>query len=281
MDAWLIDLPKRKFFVMGDTHLHYPNDKNDHTLRKYVKYCLENQIHFIDAGDTLDFSTRTSKTNPNETHISNHELKKYLVDIYKPLAQAGLLDGIIEGNHTMRAWDSCGLLPIEDVVDRLNSFAPPSNHVRYLKSRAVIVYKIPVKGEKNQQGFFKIYVGHGAGGGATDGGAVNALKKNLSVVRNADLYIEGHRGKCSVTYNEILDIELPRGSQGTKVYLNPSEIKFIQLPGLHFTKDSYAEQKGYPPSNHTHFVIELCIARKNNDRIRRNSKKILITELNF
>ena len=35
-----------------------------------------------------------------------------------------------------------------------------------------------------------------------------------------------------------------------------------QLPGLHFTKDSYAEAKGYPPSNHTHFMVELSIIRK-------------------
>ena len=97
------------------------------------------------------------------------------------------------------------------------------------------------------------------------------------MVRNADLYIEGHRGKCGITWNEVLDIHLPRGTLGTSVYLAPTEVKFIQLPGLHFTKDSYAEAKGYPPSNHTHFMVELSIIRKE----QKNKKRVIINELNF
>lgn len=256
-----------KFLPLGDPHVQARDSWTVRKLNKYLAYALEHKCYVVDLGDSLDFPTRDSKTSPLVgEQLSNHEALEYLCTLYLPLVKAGLFLGIVEGNHTGRAWDRVGLLPGQIIAAKLN--------VPYLGFRAVINLQLGTKHHKPGQGYNTfIQVGHGAAGGGSLGNAVNRTQKeSVEVLEGVDIVVEGHRHRSFCYPTTILK------PHPQKQFVVARERWLCGVPGFHPTSErrafrgvvnrqdvemamdtGYAEAKQLAPTSHAHwlFTIEL------------------------
>lgn len=139
-----------------------------------------------------------------------------------------LIDGIVTGNHEQRIYKNSGfdlslylaqLLGIDD---------------RYLRYQGIIKYSWNKRA-------YNVHVFHGAGGGATPGGAMNRLQKQADIVF-ADVYIAGHTHKRQV-HTKTLYVPNMQNNKLAKI-----KQVFVSTGSALEYDTSYAEEKGLAPS---------------------------------
>ncbi|NMA48625.1 MAG: hypothetical protein GX947_02465 [Tissierellia bacterium] len=222
--------------VFGD--LHYGS-------KNYNENIVDEQLYFVKQhrdncsilflGDLVECATKASVGRGIYDESANlNEQFKYITSKFKPYAD--LIDGAVQGNHCERIAQYCGL----DLTETLcNTFGRDV----YLGYRGYVVFSW------NKVAYtFDIW--HGATGGATDGGALNALLK-MKDTAFADVHLMGHTHK---KLDIVKPIWMPDTRNGKPVLVNSL---FVNTGCAMNNGGGYGEMKGYAPLDIGLPIIEL------------------------
>lgn len=163
-------------YPLGDLHLGSPECAED-ALDEWFKYLLDtDNVSMINTGDNFNAALRDSVSDVYAEKFPISVARPLLTDKFRPLAEKGILDGIIDGNHEDRILRAVGDSPNAAVAQALE--------VPYASAALVVVYHV---GDQE----YTLFVRHGRGGGATMGAAVNNLERQERII-DADIYVSGH-----------------------------------------------------------------------------------------
>lgn len=208
---------------IGDMHIGskaFRQEYVDQALMFAKKH--RNRCRIILMGDLLENATKTSvgKGVYDEEYPTQKQYEN-AVKIFKPYAD--LIDGIVIGNHEMRIVKDTSFEILEEFAHRIGV------HDKYLGFEGMVNFAL---GDMT----YSAHVWHGASGGATEGGAVNALLKmrDRSI---SHIYLMGHTHKLMSLKRSV---NLPaRGSDETRLM----EMTFVNT-GSSLGDEGYASMKG-------------------------------------
>ena len=209
----------------GDWHYGARECANDRAL-SMLNYCLEKETYIFLMGDLMEASTRYSVGDGVYNQLNPQKQMEYIVEKLKPLADKGLILGMLLGNHSNRIQKETGINVMKIMSKMLNA--------KYLGMAGWSLFKV---GKQN----YTIYSLHGATGSRFVYTKTKALV-DISHSFDANLIAMGH-------VHEIADI-----SQGVEyVDLRSKTLKtkkkFLVLTGHYLSyHNSYAQAKGFPLS---------------------------------
>lgn len=175
------DADKTTIVLMGDEHIG-SKFYDEKTHRQMVEWCYENKAPIILMGDELETATKTSIGGGifEQSEIVQGQLEK-AVEIYKPLADEGLILGNHIGNHEARVYNHSGANLSKILSQMLN--------VQYLGVGAAHIIRVG-----NQS--YTMYTTHGSSGARLPHTKIaNTIK--LSNMIDAEIYAQGHLHQLS------------------------------------------------------------------------------------
>jgi hypothetical protein len=231
---------------IGDTHLG-SRACDEKRLDRLLKWILDRpDTYVIGMGDYADmvirqdlkrFSGSCVKEELNDMLDSMLNAQSYLVrEKFKPLADAGKILGMAEGNHELSMKQHHSFDLMGDICSVLK--------VPYLGYS--FLYRLTLKKGTTIRNCI-IYGHHGHGGGRKAGGHLNRIEDAVTFF-DADIFLMGH------SHNKI-------GTRGVRLGITQSgEPKIIHKPVLMartgtFLKTciqgttTYSEKAGYPPTD--------------------------------
>lgn len=179
--TYKFDTEKQTIILMGDEHLGSKFYDSDSHLRD-VEYCYENKIPIILMGDEMETATKDSVGSSvfDQEEIVQEQLEK-IVEIYKPLANEGLILGNHIGNHETRVYNQSGA--------NLSKILATMLKINYLDVGAVHYFKV---GKFN----YSLYTTHGTSGAILPHTKIaNTIK--MSNMVDVDIYAQGHLHQLS------------------------------------------------------------------------------------
>lgn len=211
-------------YPLGDIHLGSPSCAMD-ALDEWLAYLAETEgVSMLNTGDNLNCAIATSISDTYSETMTVGEARALLTAKFQPLAEKGILDGIIDGNHEDRIYRAVGDSPNAAVAEALG--------VPYASAALVVVYHV---GDQE----YTLYVRHGKGGGATMGAAVNRLEKQERII-DADVYVSGH------THTQVA---FPKNTfivEGDNVVRKK---RMFICSGSFVGYEDYAKVAGFPPAH--------------------------------
>ena len=85
----------------GDTHWGSPQCDKERA-RKMIEYCVQKEVYVLLMGDLLEFATRGSVgAGVYEQLMNPHKQFDEAMEMLMPLAQKGLILGLLRGNHEL------------------------------------------------------------------------------------------------------------------------------------------------------------------------------------
>lgn len=145
-------------------------------------------------GDIYEQPVRGNKASDYwEMHLTPAKSKKKAKQLLKPLADAGRILGVVDGNHEYRAYITTGHSPLQDTLTELGLQAEGVNSI--YDPDALVVRIAFGEDRANHRGssfIYNIYMSHGWGGARRTGAHVNKTEEMAAVVTNADVYVLGH-----------------------------------------------------------------------------------------
>jgi UDP-2,3-diacylglucosamine pyrophosphatase LpxH len=244
-DPWVIkcrNLRERwKLWAIGDVHLH-----NRSCIVSEIEALVEEvkddpKSIWIGLGDLADcispYDPRfdAQEVSPTKRDIFFQKLGrsivKDLVELFRPIKDKCI--GLLRGNHESKYECKTDQAIMSDVCENLD--------IRYLDYCAAfdLVFKTRSKSE-----VFKVWAHHGAGGATTTGGKINKLKKAMTEVFDADIYLMGHM-------HEQVDLSLVQLYQDDKGIVRQRKKQGVVTGSYLATysdgSSSYGEQKLYSP----------------------------------
>ena len=210
----------------GDWHYGSRECDNDRAL-KMLDYCLEKKIYVLLMGDLLEAGTRYSVgAGVYQQTLNPQKQMEYVVDALTPLAEAGLILGLISGNHEDRIEKETGITISKVMAKLLN--------VRYLGSACWNLFRV---GKQN----YTVYSLHGSTGSRFVYTKLKALV-DISHSFDAHLIVMGHVHDVASTIQAVQTIDMRAKTIVEKK-------KFLLLTGHYLNYDkSYAQSKGLPIS---------------------------------
>lgn len=212
-------------YPIGDLHIGSPNFA-EAALRQWVEYLVETDgVSMLGTGDQLNCALSSSVSDEYGEKLTVGQARRKYVDLVSPVAEAGKLDGLIDGNHEMRVYRATGDSPNAQISEILG--------VPY--SMAAAVFRYLVGGET-----YDVYLRHGTGGGSTMGAAVNRLEKQERII-DADIYISGH------THTQVAfpkNIFVPNGAGGFE-----RKKRLFVCSGSFLSYEDYAAAAGFAPAH--------------------------------
>jgi UDP-2,3-diacylglucosamine pyrophosphatase LpxH len=156
---------------------------------------------------------------------------KDLTEKFAPIK--GQCVGLLRGNHESKYESHTDQAIMEDVCENLG--------VRYCDY--CCAFDLVFAAKKASESF-KLWAHHGAGGATTTGGKINKLKKAMTEVFDADIYLMGH---C----HEQLDLSLVHLYQDERGVIRQRKKQGVvtgaYLATYHSGTSGYGEQKLYSP----------------------------------
>ena len=223
-------------YPLGD--IHYGSPQCDvKFVEKLVEIIRKDSTGFwVGMGDMIENAMIGTLGDIYRQKFSPQEQCEYIVSLLKPIKDKGLF--IVTGNHELRSARHAGLEPDRFVANLLGvPYAGPS-----------CLSKLFLK-HKSRVSSFDCFVHHGAGGGRTQGGKVNASARLRDIVPTADLTLSGHShttGRIPVMWREA----------GLKKIINRMGYNYITGSALSYDC-SYAEEKALPPAINEFISITL------------------------
>lgn len=207
---------------MGDIHAGYPTCLFS-KVESDVDYCLRTGTYVLGTGDYMECGLRGSVGDSVYSQkLSPEEQKQKIKELFKPLADAGLLLGMLEGNHENRITKETGLNVTRDIADYLR--------VPYLGMAKYNWFKV---GEQN----YVIYAMHGSSGATNSATKLTAAIK-ASASHNFDVFVMGH------VHDKVSDTILEQYVDFRQKTLKVRE-KLIVVTGHYLGyNESYAQAKG-------------------------------------
>jgi predicted phosphodiesterase len=233
---------------MGDIHLGSPAC-HESKLKDTVRWVLDRpDTYVIGMGDYADLILRqdlkrftASCVKGESTDFLDNLLNEQTDEVYKlfkPLADAGRLLGLVEGNHESSIKKHHSYDIMRELCRRLD--------VPYLGFS--FFYRLTLKKKSSDiRRNLIVYGHHGFGGGRTSGASINKLE-NMIKSFDADIILSGHDhqkiGKRYVRLSVPIKGEM-RVKQKPIVLARTGTFLKTSIPG-HTT---YSEQFGYPPTD--------------------------------
>ena len=216
---------KCEVLFVGDIHWGSPQCDKPRVLRM-IDYCLLNNIYIFLMGDLIEIATRDSiGAGVYEQEINGQTQYEEILDLLRPLADKGLVLGILEGNHELRVYNSTGV--------NITKFFARELKTRYLGSACWNRFRV---GKQS----YMIYTLHGRSGSRFDGTALLALER-ISTSFFCDLIVMGHTHKLISSTVLIQKVERDRVREHKKTLLiSGSFLKYdggyAQITGLPISK---------------------------------------------
>jgi len=226
----------------GDVHRGFPSVETKETLealQDLQQWVLKTpNVYVLGMGDYMENSTRTSVgTGVYDQLMTPAEQFEVATEYLKPIADAGLLLGLLTGNHEERTRKASGIDPSKQMASLLS--------VPYYQYSAYIRVQFP--GCKHSH---KIYAEHGSGGASLTRTRMAKAEK-LARTADADIYLMGH-------VHDLFAWEVPLERFD---FRNKRIVTVPQYFGLtgHWLerKGSYAEMMSYPPTRPGYMKIHI------------------------
>ncbi len=167
---------------LSDLHEGHPSCNKD-KFRGYVKWVLERENAFtVVNGDMMDCVLANSPGNRYEATMSPDQQMESVITELKPLADAGRILLLLDGNHEARISRDAGIDVSRIIARELK--------VTYRRDMGFMVLRFG-KGRNGKQVAYTFAVTHGVGGGRTQGGKANALER-FGGIACCDVYVIGH-----------------------------------------------------------------------------------------
>lgn len=211
-------------YPIGDIHLGAPNCAEP-VLDEWLQYIVDTDgTSLLNTGDNLNCAITTSVSDTYAEEYTVQVGRQKLTEKFRPVAEAGKLDAIVDGNHEWRILRAVGDSPNSAVADALG--------VAYSPASLYVVYHV---GDQE----YGVYLRHGNGGGATMGAAVNRLEKQERIL-DADVYISGH------THTQVAFPKETFVRDGDRMVRRK---RLFVCSGSFLGYEDYAKIAGYPPAH--------------------------------
>ena len=160
------------------TDLHFGSLTHRADLAEQAKeYILKNDAWVFDLGDTIELATRNSiGAGVYEQTMNPDQQIDYAIEWYKPIAERGLLLGILDSNHHARSMRESGINATKQIARGLG--------VPYLGYSAFLWLRV---GSQT----YSIWGHHGVSGSTTPHGKMAAVRK-LGADVDCDVCVSGH-----------------------------------------------------------------------------------------
>lgn len=244
------DRPDIEIWPVFDVHL----GATEHNAEAWAKFCKmvlgREKAYIVLGGDLINNATRSSVSNIFEETMSPSAQKKVIVEMLKPLADAGRLLCGVGGNHERRSEKDADYDPAYDIMCKLNC------EELYRKTMAFVKIKMgedKTAGDRNP--CYILCVTHGAAGGAKYGSATNKAVDYAYTLSGVDCLIVGHTHKPFVTSPAQIVVDPQHGMAYVKPFYVVNATAWMNYGG-------YAAQKMLPPSSITPQVITLSGRKK-------------------
>lgn len=236
MKFFSFDIPAKRFtlYPIGDWHLG-SRQCDERFIRKVVDEIKSNpEAKWVGVGDFIENAIMGSKSDVYLQTIPPKEQVDAIVELLEPIRDKGLF--LILGNHESRTMRVVGQQP-EDII----SYALRIPVAGY---SACAVFDLT---KAHTPRSFSCYFHHGAGGGYTPGGKVNAAGKLRLIAPTADATFSGHSHMTSRT---------------SVTWFEPGQSKIIRKVGYDYItgsaltwNESYAEEKAKRASTVEHIKV--------------------------
>lgn len=230
------DIPAKRFTLYPIGDFHYGSRQCDlKFIEKLINEIKENpEAKWVSMGDLIENAIIGSKSDVYLQTIPPKEQVDAIISLLEPIKKQGLF--LILGNHESRTMRVVGQQPEEIISYALR--IPVAGY------SACAVFDL-VKAHTPKS--FSCYFHHGAGGGYTPGGKVNAASKLRFIAPTADATFSGHShmtARTSVTWFE----------PGRGQILRKTGYDYITGSTLTWN-ESYAEEKGKRASTVEHIRV--------------------------
>jgi hypothetical protein len=178
-------------------------------------------------GDYMEMGTKDSVgAGVYEQTMQPQEQIEAIVEMFRPLAEAGLLLGMLEGNHEIRPHNTTGIEVVKNICREIG--APYLGYSRWN------LWYVGGVG-------YKIYATHGEGAAKKKH---TKLKKMLDVAdgvaSRADLVLIGHMH--DIIFEAVKRVDIDR-TKKKKIY----EKQYVTLTGHYHDDEGYVAMKNYEP----------------------------------
>jgi len=208
----------------GDLHFGHPGCDIERAKRM-LDYCLAKKVYVLGMGDYLEAGLRDSVGDSVFMQTLNPQGQMdFITELLKPIAEAGLLVGLLIGNHEGRILKNTSVNVVSLMAKILG--------VPYLGYACWNLFYV---GSQN----YKVYALHGSTGSRY---VYTKLKALVDISHNfdADLLAMGHVHELADEAVLVQRVDLTR-----KMVVERK--KFLLLTGSYLRyDDSYAQEKGYP-----------------------------------
>lgn len=218
-------------------------------IEKTIKTILKDKDGYcVIAGDLLNNGLKQSKTNTYEETMMPYEQKEVVYELLKPLAEAGKILAITDGNHEFRSVREVGVSPLYDIACRLrieDVFRP------YMCLLMVQFGRCGFGREGSYNTYYGLVI-HGA--------SRNKHRRYEMTIEPLDFCVSGHTHQPEMASRGKIRID----ARGVAKQVNFKSL--IICPAL--THGGYGIQKEYEPTG-TGEVQYLTLKTIERDRVKR------------
>lgn len=240
--------PFFRFAVFADWHIGSKSARLD-GVRRYVKHVKDNNLFWVSLGDLAENNLKSSPGSCLEQTLSPDDQHDIIRDLLEPIKHNCL--GLVDGNHEYRTKKEAGISFTKSLAE---SLAIDNRFFRISWLGCIILERA-----RAHQNYF-VHGTHGAGGGGTDGGKLNAALKMGRMIQNVDLHLMGHAHSDLTSRPDILRIN--RDKESGRCLLHHDK-QFYQVcgAGLNYMH-SYGQRGMMAPSVREQVICEIGIKRK-------------------
>jgi hypothetical protein len=209
--------------MVGDVHLGSPQCDEERFLRQ-LQYCLDNHVYVQLMGDLLESANRHSVGGGVYEQLENTQSQyERMVEMLRPLAEAGLILGSHTGNHCDRVYNQTGVNIMKALCRELS--------IPYLGGACWSYWRVGSQG-------YRIYTLHGASGARLHHTKMKAILDISYTFEDADVIAQGHVHDCADFWQTVQFYDARR-----KMVCERK--KLLLITGHYLSYDgSYAQQKG-------------------------------------
>lgn len=231
---------------LADLHIGSPNCDIG-LIKRLVAENIENHWYTFLGGDILDVGLKDSKSDVYTQTMTVDKALDKACKLLKPLADAGLILGAVQGNHEARLTRAAGLDITHQLMCRLGleELYNPNSVLAVLRvgKRRDALRKTKKKSERRDIAFtYIVRLHHGHGGGTTYGGRSNALAKARLTV-DCDAYLQGHTHHSQVLLDQCMRVNRTTGT------VSQVEQVFVCCGSCLTYDNSYGETMNLAPSD--------------------------------
>lgn len=237
-----------KILPLADFHIGDPNSDKK-LIKKLIQIVADTpHCYTILNGDLMNTAVKTSVSDCYEDTMKPGEQLKRCVEIFGPLADAGKILGITDGNHERRITRNEGVDMTEILAAQLglSDVYSPGDLVLFLRVGAN-KNNTKRKNKTHRPFYYSVFARHGAGGGSLKGGKVNRLQR-FSDVADCDVYIGSHTHDDIVMHDAIFRTDRQHGTVALcdRTYVNtPAALNY----------GGYGEVGGFRPQSNKHWPL--------------------------